>query len=66
MKGISDQNQLVSIDVLNEEWVDCATAMQPLGIGDENRVPDWTLTGVSCRRIGESLNLVVVALPGSS
>src|SRR5436305_5082062 len=61
MKGVSGENQLVSIDVPDKERVDCATALQPLGIRDDDRVPNWALASISCRRIGESLSPVGVA-----
>lgn len=60
MEGVPDENQLVSVDVLNEEGLDCAAASQPLGIEDEDRVPDRTLTGLSRCRVGKALDLVVI------
>jgi hypothetical protein len=60
MERVSDKNQLVSIDVLNEEGVDRAAALQPLRVEDEDRVPDRTLTGLNRCRMREALDPVVV------
>ena len=60
MERVSDEHQLVSIDVLDEEGLDRAAALQPVGIEDEDGVPDRTLTGFNRCRIGETLDLFVV------